>query len=214
MIKSYVQWTWTLQECQATKLKTKNILSGLRLFILSVFLQNVSLLKAKLDHSWSTVVLNSPDFFDAPLYQNPKSPQTKYLARKHHQPLPGSHPRQPRYNLWTKTKRAGICLSLVCSHIIRIHLSLVCSPVIKILSHQLYSQHSNMFRVTFLTFSGNFVMIPQDSRIKAVIKSRFLYVDVDQPFWWVREDALQPIFCISWKLFKVFFLELYKHSFN
>ena len=41
-------------------------------------------------------------------------------------------------------------------------------------------------------------MIPQDSRIKAVIESRFLYVDVDQPFWWVREcplsDALQPIF--------------------
>ena len=104
--------------------------------------------------------------------------------------------RHPRYNLWTKTKRAGICLSLVCSHIIRIYLSLVFSHVIKI-SSQLYSQHSNMFRVTYLTFSGNFVMIPQDSRIKTVIKSRFLYIDVGQPFWWARKyllsDALLPI---------------------
>ena len=41
-------------------------------------------------------------------------------------------------------------------------------------------------------------MIPQDSRIKAVIKSRFLHTDVDKPLWWAREcmlsDALQPDF--------------------
>ena len=71
MIKSCVQWTWTLQECQATKLKTKNILKCLRLFLLSVFLQNISLLKARLNHSWSTVVLNSPDFFECSII--PKS---------------------------------------------------------------------------------------------------------------------------------------------
>ena len=92
--------------------------------------------------------------------------------------------RQPQYNLCTKTEKAGICLFLVCSHVIRI------------VSHQLYSQQSNMFRVTFLTFSGNFVMIPQDSRIKAVIKSRFLHTGVGKPLWWAREcmlsDALQP----------------------
>ena len=54
-----------------------------------------------------------------------------------------------------------------------------------------------MFRVTFLTFSGHFVMIPQDFRIKAVIKSsRFLYTDVGKPLWWAREcmlsDTLHP----------------------
>ena len=107
--------------------------------------------------------------------------------------------RQPRYNLCTKTKRTGICLFLVCSHVIRIHLSLVCS-------HQLYSQHSNMFRITFLTFSGNFVMIPQDSRIEAVIKPRFLYIDVGKPIWWAREcmlsDALQPDFLYIMETFQ------------
>ena len=63
-----------------------------------------------------------------------------------------------------------------------------------------------MFRITFLTFSGNFVMIPQDSRIKAVIKSRFLYIDVGQPFWWVREcllsDVLPPIFLYIMETFQ------------
>ena len=88
----------------------------------------------------------------------------------------------------------------------------------QIVSHQLYSQHSHMFRVTFLTFCGNFVMIPQDSRIKAVVKSRFLYVDDGLPFWWQENVCCQipssPFFCISWKLFKAFCLELYKHWFN
>ena len=42
------------------------------------------------------------------------------------------------------------------------------------------------------------MVIPQDSRIEAVIKSRFLYIDVGKPLWWAREcmlsDALQPDF--------------------
>ena len=125
--------------------------------------------------------------------------------------------RQPRYNLFTETERAGICLFLACSHVIRIHLSLVCSHVIRIISHQLYSQHCNMFRVTFLTFSGNFVMIPQDSRIKAVIK---LYTDVCKPLWWARKCmlsvALQPDFLYIMETFQGLLphLELYKHWFN
>ena len=129
----------------------------------------------------STVVLNSLDFLNAPYPKIPKVLKPNIWLQSTISPSQDLLLRQPRYNLCTKTGRAGICLFLVCSHVIRIHLSLVCSHVIRIVGHQLYSQHSNMFRVTFLTFSGNFVMIPQDSRIKAVIKSRFLYIDVGKP---------------------------------
>ena len=49
-------------------------------------------------------------------------------------------------------------------------------------------------------------MIPQDSRSKGVIKSRFLYIDVGKPLWWAREgmlsDALQPNFLYIMETFQ------------